>query len=89
MSDDERKRARPVKIHAVIDRIEDNDMAVILLGADEKAQVDFPVSLLPNGATDGDHLSITIKIDEASRASMAERIKTLQQELLNRSSKKK
>ena len=76
---------RSSSIHAVIDRIEDNDMAVVLLGDDEKDQIDLPVSFLPASATDGDHLRITITLDDESRDAMQDRIRKLQEELLNRS----
>ena len=76
---------RSSSIHAVIDRTEDNDMAVILLGDDEKYQIDLPVSFLPASATDGDHLRITITLDEESRDAMQDKIRKLQEELLNRS----
>lgn len=76
---------RSSSIHAVIDRIEDNDMAVVLLGDDEKDQIDLPVSFLPASATDGDHLRITITLDDESRDAMQDRIRRLQEELLNRS----
>ncbi|HKC63915.1 MAG TPA: DUF3006 domain-containing protein [Pyrinomonadaceae bacterium] len=69
------------QIHAVIDRIEDNDMAVLLLGDDKKTQVDIPLSLLPGGASDGDHLKITISIDNESRETAASRVKSLQDKL--------
>lgn len=81
------RAARTTTIHGVIDRIEDNEMAVILLGDDEAAQIDLPVSLLPQGATDGDHLRLTITLDEESRARAEDRIRQLQEELLNRSKK--
>ncbi|MBV9957760.1 MAG: DUF3006 domain-containing protein [Acidobacteria bacterium] len=79
--------AHAAHIHGVIDRIEDNDMAVILVGDDEETQIDLPVALLPEGATDGDHLRLTITIDAASRAGAEDRIRQLQEELLNRSKK--
>ena len=85
---EENKRKRSVELRGVIDRIEDNEMAVILLGEDEKMRVDFPVKLLPEGASDGDHLRIKIKLDDESRAKMQERIQNLQAELLARSGKK-
>jgi hypothetical protein len=75
---------RPASIHAVIDRIEDNELAVLLVGDDEQTQIDLPVSLLPDGASDGDHLRITITLDEHARESMQDRIRKLQEELLNR-----
>ena len=80
MAKDERKEeARESR--AVIDRIEDGGTAVILVGDDGKTQVDIPVSLLPEGAKDGDHLRIHISLDRASRSSADERIKKLQDEL--------
>lgn len=66
---------------AVIDRIEDGDMAVLLVGEDSKTQVDVPLSLLPQGAEAGDHLRIRITIDSGARASAEERIKKLQEQL--------
>lgn len=85
MSDKESpKDARSIKFRAVIDRIEDNDMAVVLIGDDEAAQLDVPKAFLPSDATDGDHLSITIKLDKESRDSMTDKIRSLQEELLNR-----
>jgi hypothetical protein len=81
------RAARTATIHGVIDRIEDNEMAVVRLGDDEDVQIDLPVSLLPQGATDGDHLRLTIRLDEESRASTQDRIRQLQEELLNRSKK--
>lgn len=79
------KGDRVSSLHAVIDRIEDNDIAVVLLGDDEKDQIDLPVSFLPAGATDGDHLRITIALDEESRNTTQDEIRKLQEELLNRS----
>jgi hypothetical protein len=85
MSDKESERdARSIQFRAVIDRIEDNDMAVVLVGDDEAAQLDVPKAFLPAEATDGDHLSITIKLDKESRDAMADKIRNLQEELLNR-----
>lgn len=80
-SDDQPKRTASKQIHAAIDRIEDNEMAVLLIGDDEKTQVDVPLSLLPDGATDGDHLHITISIDKESREVAASRVKRLQDKL--------
>ncbi|HYE66687.1 MAG TPA: DUF3006 domain-containing protein [Pyrinomonadaceae bacterium] len=85
MIDDKKKRASSVNLHAVIDRIEDGGMAVILVGDDEKIQLDLPVSLLPREASDGDHLRITIKLDRESRASAEDRIDKLRAELEQRS----
>ncbi len=80
-ADDQPKRAASRQIRAEIDRIEDNDVAVLMVGDDGKTQVDVPVSLLPEGAADGDHLRITITLDKESRESAAGRVKRLQDKL--------
>ncbi len=72
-------------IHAVIDRIEDNGMAVVFFGDDEKQQIDLPVAYLPNGASDGDHLRISITLDKQARAAAEDNVKKLQDELTARS----
>ncbi|MFN2453209.1 MAG: DUF3006 domain-containing protein [Pyrinomonadaceae bacterium] len=72
-------------IHAAIDRIEDGGIAVILIGDDEKQQIELPVAYLPDGAGGGDHLRITITIDKQSRAAAEENVKKLQDELTTRS----
>jgi hypothetical protein len=79
--DNQSKRAASRQLHAAIDRIEDNEMAVLFFGDDEKTQVDVPLSLLPEGASDGDHLRITISIDKESRAAAASRVRKLQDKL--------
>ena len=85
MSDKEREASNVVSLHAVIDRLEDNDLAVVLVGEDESAQVDWPVSLLPEGAQDGDHLRIMIELDEDSRRASEKRVKELRERLLKSS----
>ena len=67
--------------HATIDRLEDGHMAVLYVGEDEKTQVDIPASLLPGGASDGDHLRITITLDRASRDDAKARITKLREQL--------
>jgi|SRR5256885_7518539 len=84
-TDDKEKRASSKQFHAVIDQIEDGGMAVLMAGDDEKEKIDIPVSLLPAGARDGDHLRITIALDKDSRAAAADRIKKLQDQLIQRS----
>jgi hypothetical protein len=84
MAKDERKEEGKDS-HAVIDRIEDGRIAVLLVGEGGKTQVDVPVSLLPEGAADGDHLRIHISLDRPARASAEERIKKLQDELKTQS----
>ncbi len=83
-SDKRGKGSRDAGTHAVIDRME-NGIAVLLLGDDEKQQVDLPAAFLPNGASDGAHLRITITLDEESRAAAEENVKKLQDELTARS----
>lgn len=78
---DEKKRAKAEPIHAVIDRIEDGAVAVLLVNDDEKTQIDFPLHLLPEGASDGDHLRITIARERGLRTAAEERIKKLQERL--------
>jgi hypothetical protein len=73
------------KTDAVLDRIEDGGVAVLLVGADGKTQVDIPVSLLPKGAADGDHLRISITLERHSRAAAEDRIKKLQDQLKEQS----
>jgi hypothetical protein len=84
MADEKAKRNKSERIHAVIDRIEDNEMAVVYLGDDEENQIDLPVSFLPEGAAGGDHLRITITLDKVSRGQAEDRVKKLQEELKKR-----
>lgn len=70
---------------AVIDRLEDGGTAVLFTGKDGKTQVDVPLALLPEGAGDGDHLVITIRLDKQSRADAKERVLQLQDELKKQS----
>ena len=81
MAQDDEQRAASKQIRAVIDRIEDDKIAVLMVGEDEQTQLDVPVSLLPEGAKDGDHLRVTFTIDRASRDTARARIKRLQVEL--------
>ncbi len=81
-----KQTSRAHGIHAVIDRIEDGDIAVVLLGDDNKQQIDLPVAFLPNGASDGDHLRISITLDKQTRAAAEENVKKMQDELTARSS---
>lgn len=83
--DGRKQTSRDHGIHAVIDRMEDNGMAVVLLGDDEKQQIDLPVAFLPNGASDGDHLRISITLDKQARAAAEDNVKKLQDELTERS----
>lgn len=83
---DKETRSGPAKpIHAVVDRIEDGGMAVLMIGDDEQMQIDLPMAMLPEGIHDGDHLKITITIDRPSRVAAADRIKKLQEQLTKES----
>ncbi len=79
--DEQPKRATTKQTRAEIDRIEDGDMAVLIIGDDHKTQVDVPASLLPEGAADGDHLRISITLDKESREASSARVKRLQDKL--------
>lgn len=85
MTDDTEKGGKSQKTRAVIDRIEDGGVAVVQLGDDEANLVNLPAALLPDGASDGDHLTITVKLERGERASAEERIKALQERLEKRS----
>ncbi len=81
---EERKRGASKRTRGVIDRIEDDGTAVVLVGEDEAESLDLPASLLPEGAEGGDHLSITVALDRESRASAEDRVKALQEKLEKR-----
>jgi hypothetical protein len=82
MAEDRKPREESSRqTRATIDRVEDGGFAVLYLGEDEKTKVDFPVSLLPKGAAEGDHLRITITIDRASHDEATARVRKLQEEL--------
>jgi hypothetical protein len=84
-TDDHKERAKTASVHAVIDRIEDGGVAVLLLEDEQKTQVELPVALLPEGCAGGDHLRITITPDRTSRAAAEARIKKLQEQLTEQS----
>ena len=85
---------RPREVSAVIDRLE-GDTAVLSVG-DGKRTLDVPVSRLPAGAADGDHLRLAfdgepgagtlkrVSKDEGSRAAAEDRISKLREELKQR-----
>ncbi len=79
--DEQSKGAASRQLHAEIDRIEDDKIAVLLIDDEGKTQLDVPLALLPDGASNGDHLRITISIDRQSRAASADRVKRLQDKL--------
>lgn len=87
----QRKDKRPKEVSAVIDRLE-GERAVLSLG-DGKQTIDVPVSRLPGGAADGDHLRLSfdgepgadtlkkVSKDEGSRAEAEDRINKLRESL--------
>jgi Protein of unknown function (DUF3006) len=80
---DEKRGGETRRTRAVVDRVEDGGTAVVLVG-DEEVSVDLPASMLPEGAEGGSHLVITVKLDEAARASAEDRIRALQEKLEKR-----
>ena len=72
------------RTRAVVDRVEDGGTAVVYLGDDESAAVELPASMLPDGAADGSHLVITVKLDEGATRSAEDRIRALQERLERR-----
>ena len=72
------------RTRAVVDRVEDGRTAVVHVGEDETVAVDLPAAMLPEGAEGGSHLVITVKLDDAARASAEDRIKALQERLERR-----
>jgi hypothetical protein len=80
MSDGE---GRSKRTRAVIDRVEDNGVAVLLAGEDE-TKVELPAALLPAGAEAGSHLVVTVALDEGARKEAEERVKALQERLEKR-----
>jgi hypothetical protein len=84
-NDDTEKGGKSLKTKAVIDRIEDGGAAVVQLGDDKTGLVNLPAALLPDGASDGDHLTITVRLERDARDAAEERIKALQERLEKRS----
>lgn len=81
---EEKQGGKSKRTRAVIDRIEDGGTAVLHVGADEETKVELPASLLPEGAEEGSHLSVTIALDETSRKEAEDRVKALQEKLEKR-----
>ena len=103
--DDSRKKSRSVEarkssggveVRAVVDRVEDGDIAVLILDDEAKSQLDVPCARLPEDAnSDGDHLLLTFDVDAesgqrmlksitpapAARAEASDRIKKMQERL--------
>ncbi|HEY0080846.1 MAG TPA: DUF3006 domain-containing protein [Pyrinomonadaceae bacterium] len=88
MPDESKQKEGSKKIRAVIDRIEDGEIAVLSIGEEGEVSVDWPSSLLPRGASEGDHLQISITLDADSRREAETRVKDLQERLAARSGTK-
>ena len=84
MSDDSEKSGKSKRTRAVIDRVEDGGKAVVQLGDGEGDSFDLPAELLPDGAADGDHLVITVRLEPESRDAAVDRIRALQERLSKR-----
>ena len=86
-----------VEVRAVVDRIEDGDIAVLTLDDDARSQLDVPRKRLPKDAnSDGDHLLLKFDVDAksgerttlksikaapAARAAAEDRIKKMRERL--------
>jgi hypothetical protein len=85
-----------VEVHAVVDRIEDGDIAVLTLDDETESQLDLPRGALPKDANSGgDHLLLKFDVDRESgertlksikaapqaRDEASERIKKMQERL--------
>ena len=84
MSEDSEKGGKSKRTRAVIDRMEDGGKAVVQVGDDAAALFDLPAALLPDGAADGDHLVITVRLEPESRDAAVDRIRALQERLSKR-----
>lgn len=84
MADDSERGGKSKRTRAVIDRIEDGGTAVVQVGDDASSLVELPAELLPDGAADGDHLLITVRLEGESRAAAVDRIRALQERLEKR-----
>lgn len=84
-----------IEVRAVVDRIEDGDVAVLTLEDEQQSQLDLPLTQLPAGTSDGDHLRLTYALDPTTkqrtlkhvvrdkhaRAEAADRVRSLQERL--------
>ncbi len=71
---------------AVVDRIE-GDCAVVLF-EDHQVKVDIPLVLLPKSTKEGDWLTVDIKSDRDTTASMYHKNKELLEKLKNKNKKR-
>ena len=65
--DHSKEDSASVEVRAVVDRIEDGDIAVLILDDETKSQLDVPRKELPEEAnSDGDHLILKFDVDAKS-----------------------
>lgn len=75
-----------MKVRVVIDRIEDNKLAVLEIDG-QAGDFCWPVDRLPPGVHDGSVLSFIIEEDPGAEKKQRDKILALQAELLKRSTK--
>lgn len=73
------------KVTAVIDRIEDNGLAVLEI--EGEAEFLWPVQFLPVGAREGNVLDFLIRINPEEEARRRREIEEIQRELLERTAR--
>lgn len=83
MTDEAQSAAGAGDLRAVVDRLEDDGWAVLLVGDDEIA-IDFPLALLPADTAPGDHLRFKIELDPAARDEAQHRTRALLEQLESR-----
>ena len=78
MSEEQKKQIR-----AEVDRIEAEDVAVVLLmhGDEYLGEVALPLELLPEGTAGGQHLRVTFERDEEAERAAAASIAAMLEEL--------
>ncbi|HMG35246.1 MAG TPA: DUF3006 domain-containing protein [Blastocatellia bacterium] len=69
----------------VVDRIE-GELAVLLVYDDDRIRINVPLSLLPEGTREGDHLNVQFSRDEEGRRLEEDRVTRLMRELKSRNS---
>jgi autonomous glycyl radical cofactor GrcA len=80
---EDKKSGRSRRTRAVVDRVEDGGVAVLLVG-EEELKVELPASLLPEGAEGGSHLVVNVSLDDDSRRAAEDRVRAMQEKLEKR-----
>ena len=74
--DHSKEDSASLEVRAVVDRIEDGDIAVLSLDDEAKSQLDVPRKQLPKDAnSDGDHLLLKFDVDMKSGARTLKSVK--------------